>query len=83
MKLPYSGISLKRMALWVGLFVSLLASAYCCLGVLMAGSFGGQLNYPVKLAALHAQRWGAGVIFFLCVALASAVFLYLGRRAES
>lgn len=75
--------SMKCTLLWVGLSVSVIATLYCFLAVLMAGSFGATPGYPKALLEYNVSVWTVGTLVFVALTFFLAFLLvktYRSRR---
>ena len=72
---------MKRIVLWSITILSVLATAYSILGLLMVASFSGAPHYSPERARFNANLWGSCTIIFFSFALTCPIILWrTGRR---
>ena len=69
-----------RGTLWAGLVVSVLASAYSILSLVMVASLSGAPNYPLERAQYNQRVWLMALVAALLVGIICAMFLVRSRR---
>ena len=74
---------MKRFILWSITILSILATAYSILGLLMVASFSGAPNYAPERARFNGNLWGSCTIIFFSIAMICSIILWrIGKTTK-